>query len=57
MEAATEELIKAFVEDEERSRRIREKAAMGAVLVNGTASPSRRTVLQFLALRGRSPSR
>jgi hypothetical protein len=39
MEAATEELIKAFGEDDERSRRIREKAAIGAVLVNRNGIP------------------
>jgi hypothetical protein len=39
MEAATEELIKAFGEDEERSRRIREKAVIGAVLVNRNGVP------------------
>ena len=38
MEAATEELTRAFGDDEERSRRAREKAPIAAVLVtrNGT---------------------
>jgi hypothetical protein len=39
MEAATEELIKAFGEDEERSGRIRERAVIGAVLVNRNGIP------------------
>jgi hypothetical protein len=38
MDAATEELIKVFGDNDERSRRVHEKAAIAAVLVtrNGT---------------------
>ena len=39
MEAATEELTKAFGHDDERSRRLREKAVIGAVLVNRDGIP------------------
>jgi hypothetical protein len=39
MGAATEELVKAFGDDEERSRPIREKALIGAVLVNRDGVP------------------
>jgi hypothetical protein len=39
MAPATEELVKAFGDNEERNRRIREKAAIGAVLVNKDGIP------------------